>query len=183
MLHASARLLQLLMLLWATQVAHANAAPTEYDVKAAFIYKFCLYTEWPENAFSNEKKPFVIGIAGPTSLVEQMQAIVASRAIGGRAVAVRHIETNDSTVDVHILFVARSEHDMLRQIITASAGKPVLLITETKQGLDAGSAINFVVQDGRVRFEVAPDAARRHQLRFSAQLLRVAQSIREEATP
>lgn len=170
----------LLLLLLCAFAGVGTAAPTEYDVKAAFLYKFCLYAEWPAQAFADADTPFVIGIVGPHQLAARVRKIVESRAIAGRPVAVRHIGTTASAGGSHLLFVAQSEHARMRPVITASEGQPVLLVTESDDGLDAGSVINFVVVNGRVRFEVAPEAAKQRGVRLSAQLLRVARTVREE---
>lgn len=153
----------------------------EYQIKAAFLYKFCLYIEWPPTAFASADSPIVLGIAGPESLVAELENMSRGRALNGRSMQVRHIDNNSNLTALHILFVARAEQSKLPQLVLQAQKLPLLVVTESDGGLNDGGGINFFVQDSQVRFDVGLDSTNRQGLRLSAQLLKVARTVRGEA--
>ncbi len=155
----------------------------EYQVKAAFLYKFCLYIEWPRSAFASADSPIVIGIAGPDDLVAELESITRDHTINGRSLQVRRIDNDADLKGLHLLFVAHTEQARLPQLVAQAQTLPLLLVTESPAGLDDGGGINFTLQDNRVRFDVDLDFTNRQDLRLSAQLLKVARTVRGEAAP
>ncbi|HEX7951796.1 MAG TPA: YfiR family protein [Burkholderiales bacterium] len=146
----------------------------EQRVKAAFLFKFGGYVEWPDSAFSSKDAPLVIGVAGNDLLAEELSQVVAGRTMNGRAVSIRRIR-GDLPASVHVLFVGRTETGRLADL--AAQARPILIVTDTEKGLAQGSIINFVVADNRVRFEVSLEAAKRSGLRIGAPLLSVAMRV------
>jgi hypothetical protein len=160
--------------------ANAEDSPQvlEQKVKAAFLFKFGGYVEWPESAFSGKDAPLVIGVAGADVLAEELSQVVAGRTMNGRQVAIRRISGGELLPGLlHVLFVGRSEVGRLNEL--GSQPRPVLTVTDVERGLAQGSVINFIVVDKRVRFEVALDAAKRNGLRIGAPLLSVAMHVKE----
>ena len=155
----------------------------EYQVKAAFLYKFCQYVEWPQNAFASGDSPIVLGVAGPDSLLAELGNVVRNHTVNGRPVQVRKVDGNASPTGLHVLFIARSEQSNQPKLISQSQKLPLLLVTESPADLDDGGGINFEVQDNRVRFDVGLASVNRQGLRLSAQLLKVARNVRGEAAP
>jgi len=161
----------------------ADESPQDIEqrVKAAFLFKFGGYVEWPGSAFPRADSPFVIGVAGADVLAEELSKVVAGRTMNGRTVAVRRIRSGEQIAGVHVLFISRSEGGRLGELLFMTQGQPVLTVTETAKGLAQGSVINFVVADNRVRFEVSLEPANRSGLRIGAPLLAVAQRVQEKA--
>ncbi len=149
----------------------------EQKVKAAFLFKFGGYVEWPDSVFSGKDAPLVIGVTGADALAEELSLVVAGRTMNGRQVSIRRIAGGESLANLHVLFVGRPEIGRLGEL-TAQA-RPVLTVTDIEKGLAQGSIINFVVVDKRVRFEVALDAAKRSGLKIGAPLLSVAMHVKE----
>ena len=154
----------------------------EYQIKAAFLYKFCLYIDWPPTAFANANSPFVFGIAAPDSFISELNTVVKDHTINNRPVQVRRIDDGDLT-DVNVLFVARPNQTLLPQLRVKIQNSPLLIVTESEHGLDDGGTINFSLKNNRVIFEVALDTANQQGLRLSAQLLKVASNVRGESMP
>lgn len=154
-----------------------NNSELEYPIKAAFLYKFCLYVDWPANAFSSATSPIVLGVAGPDVVVDELNAAIKDRTVNARRLEVRRIDRHSDPAGIHLLFVARSEADALRAF--ASKLHNTLLVTEVSDGLDEGAGINFLVKDNKVRFDIALDTTHRQGLQLSAQLLKVAHDVRE----
>ena len=171
--------LALLALVAAGPAAADSHAPLERAVKAAFVYKFLAYVDWPAHAFDSPAGPLLIGVVGSDSIAAELTHAVAGRAVGTHAIQVRRLKEGESAVGMHVLFVGRGEASRLPAIARAMQGQPTLIVTEWPGALSAGSMINLVVApDGRVRFEVALDAAERAGLRLSSRMLALAQSVR-----
>lgn len=151
----------------------------EYQVKAAYLYKFCLYIEWPLAAFNNAASPLTIGIVDADDIAAELESKSQSRTIDGRPFVVRRIDNTSSLENLQLLFIANSQQNTLARWVTQAQQYPLLVVTETETGLDAGSSINFAVQDNRVRFDVGLAAAQRQGLKLSANLLQVARTVRK----
>jgi hypothetical protein len=161
----------------------ADESPQDIEqrVKAAFLFKFGGYVEWPERLFPRSDSPLVIGVAGADVLVAELSRITSGRTMNGRPVTVRRVRSGEQVAGVHVLFISRSEAGRLGELLSTTQGQPVLTVTETEKGLAQGSVINFVVADNRVRFEVSLETANRNGLRIGAPLLAVAQRVQEKA--
>lgn len=159
--------------------AQGQAAPSvaEYQIKAAYLYKFLGFIEWPPQAFSRADAPLVIGVLGANPLADELAQVVATRQASGRPVAVRRLKPGDATAELHVLFVARGEAARLPALVAAAREHPMLIVTEADDAMPAGSAINFVVVEDKVRFDVALPAAEKANLRISARLLTVARKV------
>lgn len=187
--HLAARALGLLAigalaLLLLSFRALAIAAPvelqaTEDRVKAAFVYKFGDYIEWPPEAFDAADSPLVIGVVGADALADELTRIAEGRTISGRRVAVKKLRYGDPLSGLHMVFIGRSDTRRVTAALEASKGRPALTITETTDGLKLGSVINFVVVANKVRFDVALPPAEASRLKISSRLLAVARTVVE----
>ena len=161
----------------------ANAATEpdsslERSVKAAFLYKFLNFASWPAASFSEPSSPFVIGVLGSDATATELVKLVADRPVSGRPVDVRIVKRGESLAGLHVLFVGRAETGHLSLLAEKAQQQSVLLVSESDRGLNLGSAINLVVVDGRIRFDVSLDAAEKYGVRLSSRLLGVARSVR-----
>jgi hypothetical protein len=172
----------LLLLLFSR--AGATAAPTELQasenrVKAAFVYKFGDYIEWPTEAFDTPNSPLVIGVVGADALADELARIAAGHTIGGRPVAVRRLRYGDPLSGLHVIFIGRSDSRRVTAALEAIKGQPALTVTESADGIRLGSMINFVVVSDKVRFDVALASAEASRLKISSRLLAVARNVVE----
>lgn len=156
---------------------HASPSVAEYQIKAAYLYKFLGFIEWPPQAFTRADAPLVIGVLGANPLADELAQVVATRQASGRPVAVRRLRPGDAITELHVLFVARSEAARLPSLAGASRDHALLIVTEADEAMPPGSAINFVVVEDKVRFDVALPAAEKANLRISARLLTVARKV------
>lgn len=150
-------------------------------MKAAFVFRFTEFVTWPDAAYPRPDAPFVIAVAGRGPYVEDLRQTVTGRSVGGRPVVVRRATEIESPAAAHILLIPHSERQRLREWVR-SASRHALIVTETDGALDYGSVINFVLVEGRVRFEVSLAAAEKHGLQMSSRLLALALNVRG-ATP
>jgi hypothetical protein len=149
----------------------------EWQVKAAYLYKFGHYIEWPPPTFESPVSSLKIGILGADALADELLKISAGRTINGRPVTVRRLRREDPVAGLNMLFIGRSNPGRLADILAAVKGQPVLTITDSEDALSLGSMINFVVVDGKLRFEIAPKTAEAGNLTISARLLAVAYKV------
>ena len=155
-----------------------EATTLERRVKAAFLYKFADFVEWPESALGRADSAFTIAVAGDDQVATELSELTARRTTSGRGVAVRRVRDVESLAGVHILFIGRAEAARLSQWLRAAQSRHILVVTETEGALTHGSVINFVLSDGRVRFEISLPSADRSGLVLSSRLLAVAHAVR-----
>jgi hypothetical protein len=153
-------------------------ARQEEDVKAAFLYKFPAYVEWRPGTFEQPSSPIVIGVTGDDAVAEALRALVAGRKAGERPVQIRQLAPGAFPVGMHLLFVGRAASSHVPRLAPMAASQGVLLVTDYQGALDDGSAINLLVIDHRVRFEVSLDATERAGLKLSSRMLAVALWVR-----
>ncbi len=169
--------------LFSTPALAQTTTPSEYQVKAVFLYKFCLYVEWPPKTFVERHSPLTIGVADADQIASELEALSNSRTIAGRPLAVRRLDDKSNLDNLQMLFIARTQQNKLAHWINRAQGRGLLVVTEIPDGLDAGSSINFALQENRVRFDIDLATAQRQELKLSAQLLQVARTVRRGDSP
>ena len=155
----------------------AAQTTTEYQVKAAFLYKFAGYVEWPAGSFSDGTSPLVFGVIGADPLADNLEQIVRDRRIQGRAILVRRLNADEPVTGLHVLFVGQSSSTMAEPLLFDAASMSVLTVTETASPRSSGSVINFEVIDDKVRFDVSLRPAEQGGLKISSRLLQVAHRV------
>jgi hypothetical protein len=153
-----------------------QAAPLEYQVKAAFLFNFSKFVQWPEEAFARKGSPFTICLAGDP-FAGALDAIVQNETVDGRKVIVRRI-TEGGVQECSIVFVGRSEARHTAEIISAAGKSPILTVGESEDFIDKGGMIRFIERERRIRFQINTDAAERASLKISAKLLQLADIVR-----
>jgi hypothetical protein len=153
-----------------------GGAPRESAVKAAFLYKFGSFAEWPAATFKSPQEPLVIGVLGDEAVAEELEQLAAGRSVEGRPLRIRTLRDGEAPGPVHILFIGTMRPQRLRDLLAATPG-PVLVVTQQDGALAAGSVINFVADGARVRFDASPASAEARDLKLSARLLAVARNI------
>lgn len=169
----AARLLLLSALLFAWNGAVGQAL--EQQVKAAFLFRFLSFVEWPPQALGAPGAPWVIAVLGADDLHAELERVVSGRMVNDRPVAVQRVRLGERPIGAHVLFVGRNASSQLPRLATIPA---LLLVGESEGALAQGALINFVIRDDRVRFEVAPDEADRRALRIGARVLAVALHVK-----
>jgi hypothetical protein len=158
--------------------ADAGTVASEERVKAASLYRFLSYVEWPPALFDTATSPYVVGVAGADDIADELSRISAGRSVNGRTVAVRKIQAGNAPAGLHVLFVGRAERP--RPWLRQFQRQPVLLVTESEGALAQGSMINFRIVEDRVRFEVSLDPVEKSGLKISSRMLAVAISVTKE---
>jgi hypothetical protein len=176
-----AALLALLCILAPGRVRAATTAqtPLEYQVKAAFVYKFLKFVEWPPASMPDSSTTIVVGLLGTGPMHDALES-VKGKEVSHRRVTVRSVEEADSLASCHVLFIGRGEEARLEEVLSALEGSSTLTIGEISEFAERGGMINFLIEDNKVGFEINPAAAARAHLHISSKLLRLAKVVKEK---
>ena len=146
---------------------------SEDQVKAAFLFHFATYAEWPMGDLDGE---LTFAVLRAPNIARELERFAQGRNIQGRPVRVRQIYSVAQLRDAEVLFIGASQNRRLAQLIEAVDG-PILVVTDSQDGLPDGAMINFQLVDQRVRFEIALSAAQRVGLSLSSRLLSAAMRV------
>lgn len=149
----------------------------EYQVKAAFLYSFARFVEWPEEHALARSDEIRIGIVGEDPFRNVLDRTLRGKTILGRTPVVQRYETAAEVEACHVLFVAADQAAAMSVILGRLGDAPVLTVGESDGFVEAGGIIRFIVEKNRVRFEIKPSAARRIGLKLSSKLLGVARVV------
>ncbi len=156
---------------------------TEEVSKAASILNFLGYAEWPVGTFGHASAPYRVGVLGDDVLLKELQGKVRNRQLEGRAVEVLRLTASSPAVELnslHLFFVAKSHSNLLPRVARMLARRPVLLISESRSGLQLGSVINIKDVSDKVSFEVSLPAAQYRSIVLSSRMLAIADSVQAE---
>jgi hypothetical protein len=160
-----------------------QAGPTdynEYQVKAAFLYNFVQFVEWPAAAFPDAGAPISIGVLGENPFGSGLEKIIEDKTVKDRKVVVKYSGTIENLSGCQLVFISASEQERLPEILKALRGKRVLTVGETPGFARLGGVINFIMVENRVRFEINVDAAERAGLKISSKLLQLAIIVKDK---
>lgn len=148
---------------------------SEAAVKAAFIYKFLAYVDWPSSTLP-PNAPYVIGILGNDAVAAELERIVEGRTVNDHRIMVRRLRTGEPLQALQVLFIGRNAGST-REVLRGMQRQAVLTISDGDGGLDHGSIVSLVNADDRISFEVSLDAAGRAGLSISSRMLAVARRV------
>lgn len=165
----------LLALLWLASVGQLRAQedkPSEYQVKAAFLYNFGKFVIWPTNAFADAYAPLVIGVVGEDPFHGDLKRLVAHKKIDGHMVIIRTITSADQVKGCHIIFLSSAAQSSPSDLLAAVRQPGILTVTENLEHFtNSNLIINFVRLDNRIRFEINVPTADKAGLKISSRLL------------
>ena len=162
---------------WLLPALAAQPAPDEAQVKAAFVYNFAKFVEWPDDAASHAG-PMVVGVLGDAKLKATIDRTLRGKTVRGRAFEVRHFTSPESIALCHILFVAVRDAEGAQRVLHVTQDSPTLTIGELRGFSDWGGVIELILVDNQFRFEINAGTARRGGLKVGSRLLRLARSVK-----
>ena len=175
LLHSALAAITMAAFTWPSAAAESRL---EYEVKAAFLYNFAKFVEWPVGAFPDADAALELCIYGDDPFGPVIDHIVRGRTVQGRPIIVQRKAETTSLAGCHLLFVGPVSGEEVARIVQLTGGTSVLTVGETDRFVDAGGMIRLFVEGGKVRFEVNAGAAERAELRVSSQLLKLARTVR-----
>lgn len=161
--------------LWAQR-----SRPTDYQVKAAYLYGFGRFVQWPAGG-TTANSSFNICVLGQDPFGSTLDSTLAGQTVGGRKVEAKRISSPKESTDCQILFLGPSEDERLAEIIGSLDKAAILTVSDMPHFTDRGGMIQFVLEGNRVRFEVNLTAAQNAGLAMSAELLQVAVAVRRNS--
>src|SRR6478736_460717 len=162
-------------LLVTSPLARGQASqPSESQLKAAFLYNFAKFTDWPSNAFTSTETPFVIGILGDNPFGKDLEQTIAGKKISEHPMTIRMFRTMTGITNCHLLFINPAEKASFPKVMETLRGSAVLTVSEADDFIAAGGMINFVKQANKIRFQINDETAKDARLKISSRLLGLA---------
>lgn len=154
----------------------------EYQLKAAFLYNFAKFTEWPGSAFEDSDAPLVIGILGEDPFGANID-FLKNKVVKNRKLTVRRFDNIDQLAPCHILFISASEKKRLAETIEAVQDSTLLTVSDVDAFIEKGGIIRFVIENDNLGFTINAAALRHAAFKISAQLLKFGQLVSVDANP
>jgi hypothetical protein len=154
-----------------------QSAVEEYRLKAAFLFHFAQFVEWPSNSFGTPHGAMIFCVAGEDPFLGDLERTVQGKAVAGKSIEVRHIRQGSDTKGCQLLFIGSHESGRSREFIASVKDMPVLTVGESDDFLLQGGIIRFCAEDRKIRFEVNQEAAGKAHLNVSSRLLLLAKNV------
>lgn len=161
------------------QITGAEASLIESQVKAAYLFNFLKFVEWPVDAPVGPEGRWVIGIVGDSPVGAELSLLAERKTVEGRGLLVRRLHARDNLSGCDILFVSASEEKHLPLILSGLQGSSVLTVADFGRFIERGGMIQFVTEGDRVRMDIDLGATSRARLKVSSKLLALAQAVTE----
>lgn len=166
--------------LLAVPICAQSGKPTDFQVKAAYLYNFGRFVEWPARVNATPGDGFTVCVLGHDPFGPTLDSTLAGEMIGGKHAVRKRISAPQESAGCQILFVGLTEKDNLDKIMESVDRKAVLTVSDMPQFVEHGGMIQFVLEENRVRFEVNLTATQRAGLTLSSELLKVAIAVRRD---
>lgn len=159
----------------------AQTSPDAAQIKAAFVYNFLKFVDWPAEAFHSPQDPFVVAIVGDGDTADATERFLGAKQVGARPIIVRRLKWDQSLTGVHAVFIAERDTKRLRHVLETAATASALTIGEGEDFAEHGGVIGLVIDDRKVRFDIDTDAAQAAGLRVSSKLLALTRVVHSSA--
>ena len=157
--------------------APLGAQPSlEYNVKAAFLLNFARFIEWPPSAFPDSRAPIQVCVFGTSPFGDALEKTVQGETASGRPIAAREVANTAEAADCHLVFIPESVEQRAGALLHQT-GSHAVTVGESRRFLEHGGAVNLVVEDGRVRFNVNLGPVEQRGVRISARMLQLASRV------
>jgi YfiR/HmsC-like len=155
----------------------------EPQLKAAYIYNFAQFTQWPAEAFVTADSPIVIGVLASDLMADLLRQTVQGETIGGRKLVVQEYKSLRDLQTCHILFIPQTETASLEKAVAALKGKPILTVSDADRAAQRGAMIRLYPESNKLRLVVNMNALNAANLKVSSKVLRVATIVSGEGHP
>jgi hypothetical protein len=159
------------------RTTYADQSPTEFQVKAAYLFNFLKFVEWPDDPGGDPHAKWVIGFVGDTPIGDELTRLAVGKNVLGRDLLVKKFQEADNLRGCNILFISESEKKRLPSILAPLRGSSVLTVADMDNFIGGGGMIQFMVEDARVRVAIDMGATSRAHLKVSSKLLALARVV------
>jgi hypothetical protein len=164
-------LLRFSLLLFIFFLSSAVSFAQEYTYHKVYIYNFTKYIQWPVD---KQKGEFIIGVYGKSSMTKELETMAANRLVGSQKIVVKQIDGITEAADCHVLFIPSSKSSNLSALKSQLDGKSILFITEKNGMAKEGSDINFILVDGKLKYEMNKASLEKSGLKVMPDLVKLA---------
>lgn len=175
-----ARWLLAALLLVVVARGQSQPAPSEYQIKAVFLFNFAQFVDWPPDAFADRDAPLVIGILGDDPFGGSLDAAVRNETVNSRKLVVLRYKRIEEIGSCHLLFISQSESRRTEAIVAALHDRSILTVADFTGAALRGVMIRFITEKNRVRLRINLEAAKAARLTLSSKLLRPAEIVTTE---
>jgi uncharacterized protein DUF4154 len=174
------RSLFLLIVYCACSFSAQPASTREYQIKAAFIFNFTQFVEWPPQCFPAEKSPAIIGILGTDPFGKYLEETVSGESINNHPLLIKHFNTVDEITNCHVLFIGMTDKNKIKPIIEKLKGKNVLTISEANGFPKLGGMIRIYTKSDKINIQINLEATKGEDLVVSSKLLKIAEIVKTD---
>ncbi len=164
-------IITMLLFLFVSSMA-ANAQNEKF--KALFLYNFIKNVEWPQ---AYKQGDLIIGVVGNTPIIKELETITGSQKAGNQSMKVKVFSSPEEISNCHIVYIAPNKSSLIPQISSKLNGNPTLIISDGKGGVQQGSAINFLMDGDKLKFEISKQHIEQRGLKVSANLLNLGVAV------
>ncbi len=161
--------------------ALAQAPASEAQVKAAFVYNFLKFIEWPSNTFVGPQDSLIVGIIGGGATASATARLLEGKLVSGRPIGIRRLDAGDAIGAFHAVFIGEVEPRSAARTLSAVEADAILSIGEDAGFVHRGGIIGLLVEGQKVRFEINAEAAERASLKISSKLLALARIVNPQS--
>jgi len=170
-----------LIVVFCASTVLAQTTAKEYRIKAAFLFNFAHYVEWPPDTFKDANSPLTYCIVGDDPFEGVLDQSLNAKSVGTRPLRVQHLKPPENFQGCQIVFIGANEKKRVTAILETLKQAPILVVGESSHFVQQGGTVGFLSEENTVRFEVNLDVAQRARLNISATLLSVAKTVIDTA--
>jgi hypothetical protein len=152
--------------------------PSEYEIKAAFLYNFAKFIEWPEDSRQCQQDTAIIGILGEDPFGTILERVIGEKTIRMKEISIQRYSNVQNIRECHILFISQSEKGRLPVVLKQLKNRHILSVSEIDQFTEQGGMIGLFIENNRIRFQINQDAIEAAELKISSKLLKLASNVR-----
>jgi YfiR/HmsC-like len=161
----------------ASPTNHDLAVSSEYTVKAAFLFHFSQFVEWPASTVPSPNSPLTYCTIGDDPFLGELDEALKGKTVGNHALAVQHLTARDQVDGCQILFIRASEKKRFSEVSAKAERYSILTVGESEHFTRDGGMIGFFLEDNKVRFDINLEATKRAKLKVSSRLLLLARNV------
>ena len=158
------------------RLAQGQSAPkfSEHEVKAAFLFNFMQFVEWPASVATNASRPLVIGVLGDYPFGAALDETIKGETVRGQPLQIKRSRLVDDMKDCQLVFICRNEKPHLKEILNSLRGCGTLTVSDIEEFCQHGGMIELLNEGGKIRFAINQEAAEQGKVKISSKLLRLA---------
>ncbi len=154
--------------------------PSEYQIKAKYLYNFARFVDWPDQTFTHSDSPYIIGILGEDPFGIDIDKTVEGKKVKNRNFIIRRFKNLETLEYCHILYIGIDDHKRRKIVVERLKGENILTVSDKKNFAHNGGLINFIIKEKKIRFQINLRAVKESDILISSKILRQADIINNQ---